>query len=100
VFPPDELLVDTLELVRVLVLFVETFAFELPEAFVPLFVLTVDERLLSVAFSLVVAERVFTFVPDEFDLETTPSLVEVDLLVSAPSLNEALRVTLPVLPLS
>lgn len=94
-----ELLLVTFVLVRVRAAFDETFA--LFESFVPRFVVTVDERLtvtlLFVAFSLVVAERVFTFVPDELDLDVTPSLVDV-VRVSTPSLNEVLRLaSLPLL---
>ena len=78
---------------RVRVELEETFAFELFELDVPLFVVTVDERLVeALLFSLVVDERVeVAFVPDEFD-----RVVEVD-RVSAPSLNEVLRLTSPLL---
>lgn len=92
------MLLDTLELVRVLSALVETFTFELP---VPRLVVTCVERftvvLLLVAFSLVVAERVFTFVPDVFARVEVPSLVTVERL-SVPSLSEVLRLTsLPLL---
>ena len=92
------MLLDTLELVRVRAVFVETFAFELRELLVPLFVVTVGERLtlVLVVDSLVVVEREVTFVSDGFDLDTTPSLVDVD-RVTVPSLNEVLVLTSPLL---
>ena len=66
----------------------EIFAFEFEEE-VPLFVFTVEVRLLVERFPLT-APSLETFSLEEVDLELIPSLLEVDLAL-VPSLNDVLR---------